>query len=203
MKIGEAQKQYQAQRYLLQEQKKKLLKQKEELEKKANTTVNGKEIYANEAATLELSIGALTQKFEENQEILDSLSEQYTAVWNAEVTRQQGDAMQEYGMDMAKLMEVARRIAKGAKVPATDEKKLMEYSMEVYLCAKNMAMLNKHKKKEEYDSLWEDEEDKKEYDPQGKAENAEANIGMPDMTGTASVDGVSDMAMTSESTPME
>lgn len=204
MKIGEAQKQYQAQRYLLQEQRKKLLKQKEALEKKMNAVENGKTIYANEAASLELSIGAVTDKFDENQKILDNLAEQYAAVWNAEVSRQQSDAMQDYGADMAKLMEVARRIGKGAKVPATDEKKLMEYSMEVYLAAKNMAMLNTHRKKEEYDSLWEDEEEKKEYDPQGKAENAETSIGMPDTAvDTALADSGMDTAASIESAPIE
>ena len=63
-------------------------------------------------------------------------------------------AMEEYSEDMIKIMEVARRIMKGAKVPASDEKKLMEYSMELYMAAKNMAVLNENKKKEEYDSLW-------------------------------------------------
>ncbi len=58
-------------------------------------------------------------------------------------------------------MEVARRIMKGAKVPASDEKKLMEYSMELYMAAKNMAVLNENKKKEEYDSLWDDEKRRK------------------------------------------
>jgi len=94
-------------------------------------------------------------------------------VWNAEVSRQQSDVMQEKSDDMAKIMEVARRIGKGAKVPASDEKKLMDYSMEVYLAAKNLAMLNERKKREKYKSLWEDEDERRrqEYDPQEKAEN--------------------------------
>ena len=37
----------------------------------------------------------------------------------------------------------------------------MEYSMELYMAAKNMAVLNENKKKEEYDSLWDDEKKKK------------------------------------------
>ena len=65
--------------------------------------------------------------------------------------------MEEYSEDMIKIMEVARRIMKGAKVPASDGEKLMEYSMELYMAAKNMAVLNENKKKEEYDSLWDDE----------------------------------------------
>lgn len=186
MKIGEAQKIYRAQRATLIEHKRKLLKQKEALEKKSaaingNAIMNGNEIYANEAATLELSINTITEKFEENQKVLDNLTEQYVTVWNAEVARQQNDVMGEYAADMAKIMEVARRIGKGAKVPAADEKKLMDYSMEMYMSAKNLAMLNKQKKREKYDSLWEEETEKKEYDPQGKAENAEVCVDLPEI----------------------
>ena len=180
MKIIEAQRLYQAQQVSLREQKKKLLQQKEDLQQKISATNNGKEIYANEAATLELSIGAITQKTEENNEVLNTLAEQYAAVWNTEVAKQQGEAMKEYGEDMAKILEVARRIAKGAKVPATDEKKLMEYSMEMYMSAKNLAMMNRQRKKEEYDSLWDDEKEQTEYDPQGKADHAETDISAPE-----------------------
>ena len=178
----------------------KVIETKEDLDKKINTTVNGNEIYSNDAATLELSIDAVTQRFEENQKVLDKLAEQYAAVWNAEVAKQQRDAAQEYGEDMVKIMEVARRIAKGAKVPGTDEKKLMEYSMELYMSAKNLAMMNKQKKKEEYESLWEDEEEKTEYDPEGKAENAETSVGMPD---TSPIEGGADSSMAVESVSVE
>ena len=46
-------------------------------------------------------------------------------------------------------------------------------------------MLNKmnQKKKDKYDSLWGDEEDKQEYDPEGKAENAKTSVGMPEDLG--------------------
>lgn len=64
-------------------------------------------------------------------------------------------------------------------------KKVMEYSMELYLAAKNLAMLNKmnRKKKEKYDSLWDDEKEKQEYDPEGKAENAETSVEAPEELG--------------------
>ena len=147
-----------------------------------NTTVNGKELFAEEAATLELSIYANEEKFEENRKVLDRLAEQKCAVWNAEVCRQQSDAMEEYALDMAKIMEVARRISDGGKVPASDEQKLMDYSMELYMSAKNAAMMKElEEKRKEYDSLWEDEdEEQAEYDPQGKAENSEVDIALPE-----------------------
>ncbi len=129
------------------------------MENKSKITIDGKEIFANEAATLELTIDAVTQRCDENQEVLDRLAEERVLVRNAEVARQQSDAAQEYGEDMAKIMEAARRIGKGAKVPASDEKKLMDYSMEMYLAAKNLAMLNEQKKREKYKSLWEDEDE--------------------------------------------
>ena len=187
MKVGEAQKLYRAQRATIIDRRRKLVKKKEETDNKIKTTfdLDKREIYANEAATLELSIGALNEKFDENQEVLDRLTDQYVSVFNAEASKQQKDAMEDAAMEMSKILETARRIGKGARVPATDEKKVMEYSMDLYLAAKNLAMLNKmnQKKKDKYDSLWGDEEDKQEYDPEGKAENAETSVGMPEDLG--------------------
>lgn len=205
MKIGEAQKLYRAQRASLLEQKQKLLKKKEDLEKKVNITPDGKEIYTNEAARLELTLDAVTQRFDENQEVLDRLVEERVLVWNAEVSRQQSDVMQEKSDDMAKIMEVARRIGKGAKVPASDEKKLMDYSMEVYLAAKNLAMLNERKKREKYKSLWEDEDDRQrqEYDPQEKAENAGTSVGLPDTSPVEGVDEILSEGTALSDTPTE
>ncbi len=188
MKVGDAQKLYRAQRATIIDRRRTLLKKKEELDKKAETTfdLEKREIYANEAATLELSIGALNEKFDENQEVLDRLTQQYVSVFNAEVSKQQKDAMEDAALEMGRIMETARRIGRGARVPANDEKKVMDYSMELYMAAKNLAMLNKmnKKKKEEYDSLWGDEEEKKEYDPEGKAENAETSVEAPEDLGT-------------------
>ncbi|WP_313133918.1 hypothetical protein [Anaerocolumna sp.] len=60
--------------------------------------------------------------------------------------------------DMAKLMEIARRIAKGDKVPAKDEKKLMEFSPELYQAAKAAAMLHVNEKHKKHKSMFDDEE---------------------------------------------
>lgn len=60
--------------------------------------------------------------------------------------------------DMAKLMEIARRIARGDKVPAKDEKKLMEFSPELYQIAKAAAMLHANKKHKKHKSMFDDEE---------------------------------------------
>ena len=183
MRIKEAQQIYRANRAELVERKRKLQEQKKQLEEKRNAAVNGAELFAEEAATLELSIQETNKIFDENQEILDRLTEQYCSVWNAEVTRQQSDVMSESAADMAKIMEVARRIAKGAKVPRKDEQKLMEYSMELYMTAKNMGSMVKKEEQEEYKSLWEEKkkDDAQKYDPQGKAENAAVGFDLPDI----------------------
>lgn len=182
MRLIEAQQAYRDQRQELIDQRKELLNRQKTLERKMNATPGGRELFAEEAATLELSINVNKEKFEENVKVLDSLAEQEAAVWNAEVCRQQSDAMSDYAIDMAKIMEVARRISNGGRVPATDEQKLMDYSMELYMSAKNMAMLKElEEKREKYDSLWDDEdEEQAEYDPQGKAENSEVDIALPE-----------------------
>jgi len=174
MKISEARQLYSTQIKAYQEQKVALSKQKQELEKKMNATIDGKEIFSNEAAILELTIKAVDEKQTEYQKYMDSLLTQWSATANMISAEQQGEAAKEYVEDLGKIMEVARRLMKGAIVPATDEKKLMEYSMELYQAAKNIGMLAK-KEKEEYDSLWDDEEEKTSCeDPMEAADNTEA-----------------------------
>ena len=162
MKIGEARKIYSAQLKEFQEQKLSLAKQKKELERKMGIFPDRKEEYANEAATLELSYNAVSQKYEEYRNFMDKLLQQHMLLYSAEASKQQGDAMEEHTEDLIKIMEVARRIGRGDKVPAYDEQKLMEYSMELYMAAKNMAMLSElqDKDKEKHKSLWNDDEEK-------------------------------------------
>ncbi|MBQ9647622.1 MAG: hypothetical protein IJV43_04575 [Oscillospiraceae bacterium] len=69
----------------------------------------------------------------------------------------EADAMKEEAKAMKQAMEIARRISKGGRVPPQDEKFLMEYSQEMYMAAKMMAILAKEHKKE--DSVLEDEEE--------------------------------------------
>jgi len=174
MKIAEARQLYSTQIKAYHEQHTALFKQKKELEEKMKNEENGNIIYANEAATLELSIKAVEEQKSQYQEYMDKLTQQWNAVSNMEVAKQQGEAMEEYAVDLAKIMEVARRIMKGGIVPPTDEQKLMEYSMELYQAAKNIGALVK-KEKEEYESLWEDDEEKTvAEDPTEIADNAEA-----------------------------
>lgn len=185
MKIGEAQGIYRAQVRAYQEQKSAIAKKLEETRSRMESTPDGKTQYGEEAATLELTLEALNDKQKEYQDYLDQLAEQYCAYWNAAVAEQQRDAAKDYGIEMGKLMEVARRIMKGAIVPAADEKKLMEYSNELYQTAKSIGAMVQQQKREKYDSLWEDEEKKEYDDPQEAAENAKAQGSAPEIVDVA------------------
>lgn len=181
MKIGEARQLYSTQIKSYQEQKLAFAKQKKELEQKMAATQDGHAIYANEAATLELTIEELDKKQDEYRQYMDKLMEQWSAKANAVSAEQQGDAIKEEVEDLGKIMEVARRLMNGGVVPATDEKKLMDYSMELYQAAKNIGALAKKEKKEEYDSLWGEEEEKEYEDSIETANNTEAFADGPEI----------------------
>ena len=185
MKIGEARGIYNAQIRSYQEQKRLLAKQKQELEKKMSLTLNGQELFAEEAATLELTYKAVEEKQSEYQAYMDKLLQQWTARMDMVSSEQQADAMEEYAEDMGKMMEVARRIMKGAIVPATDERKLMEYSNELYQAAKSIGAMAQQEKREKYKSLWEDEEEKDYEDPMEAADNTEAFADGPEIVEVA------------------
>ena len=186
MKISEAQSIYRAYRQELVNQTRTLIKQRDEAQKKFETT--GSAQFSDQAATLQLSIEATKEKFDENQKVLDSLAEQHAAIWNAEVSKQQADAMQDMGIELSKIMTVARRMSNGDEVPYTDEKKLLEFSNELYQAAKSAQMMHQMEEHEKYDSLWGEEEEPEEYDPQGKADNAEVQIALPDIPTQVFVD---------------
>lgn len=187
MKIGEAQQIYREQIKAYNTQKAALSKQLQDVRSKMEASQDGQEIFGSEAAVLELSIEALNKQQDEYQDYMDELSDQYCAYWNATVAEQQADAAKEYGAEMGKLMEVARRLMKGAIVPAYDEKKLMEFDKELYQMAKSIGMLVRQQKKEKYDSLWEEEEEKEYDDPREVAENAEAASDGPEVVDAETV----------------
>lgn len=190
MKIGEARQIYSAQIKEFHQQKISLAKQKKDLEHKMSILPDGKEQYANEAAILELSYNAVSEKYDEYHNFMEQLMEQHSLLFNAEATKQQGEAMKEYAIDQVKLMEVARRIGRGDIVPASDEQKLMEYSMELYMSAKNLAVLSElqDKDKEKHDSLWDDDEEKPDNpDPMDVANNGALQGEAPEIVSAAEV----------------
>lgn len=189
MKIGEAQSAYSKQIQAYNQARNELYAQKEELNKRIFSTPNGAVIYQNEAAVLELQYNAVDQKRQEYQDYMDKLLEQKAAVWNSHVAEQQGDAMAEAVNEEAKVMTVARRIMNGDKVPAKDERKLMEYDYKLYSMDKNAAaMLEFQERRKVHKSLWEDEEEVKEIpDIEGMTDNTEAFADGPEIVEVSEV----------------
>lgn len=92
-------------------------------------------------------------------EISENLREMYQQ--QLEAAKESAKAVGEGMNELAKILEISRRISNGDKVPASDEKKLMEYDSGLYQAAKAAAMLHADEKHKEYSSLYEDEEDDK------------------------------------------
>lgn len=175
MKIGEAKQTYGVQIKEYFNKQKELDAEKKALDRKIKTTENGAVVFQNEAAILELQYNAVSDKRQEYQDYMDKISEQWANVANMVSAEQQGDAMADAAKELGKIMLVAKRIMHGDKVPATDEKKLMEYDWKLYSMAKNAAaMLEMQEKRKEHKSLWEDEEEKTYADPMEVADNTEA-----------------------------
>lgn len=142
---------YSSQLNALQSRRRELAKTLEEQEK------NG--IGAQNVDRIELTkeLAKVDEQYKATSGALSAVNNREMMQRDMEAAKQQGEAMGESMREMAKMLEVFRRISKGGVVPPADEQKLLEYSKELYMTAKNMALIaeQEHKK---YDSLWEDEE---------------------------------------------
>jgi hypothetical protein len=144
-------------------------------------TPNGQELYGDQVDTLELQYNAV----KEQQEVYDNFIQQFMEKWDAKVetvsAKENTEAAADYNAELGKIFTVARRMCHGDKVPATDEKKLMEFDDDLYQMAKTAQMMAQVKKRKEYKSLWEDEEKKEYADPLEEADNTETDLVGPDI----------------------
>lgn len=184
MTVGEARQTYSMQLREYNMQKFSLGKQKEALDAKIKSTENGSTIYANEAATLELTYNAVSDKQKEYQDYMNQLMEQWSNKFNEVATKQSAEAEAEGFKELGKIMAVVRRMIHGDNVPRGDEKKVAEYDNDLYQMAKNgqmMAQMNK-KRIKNHKSLWEDEEKPEEKDdPNDVADAQEAFANGPEV----------------------
>ena len=179
MKLGEAIPNYQAYRNELQDKKTSIYKQYKKTKEKAERTND--EEWIQKAAELELSYKEATDDFDKYENVLNSLREQWCAAANTENDKALADPETGLGATIGKIMTTIARMCAGDKVPYTDEKKVMEYDDKMYARAKQaqMIMASMKKKQKEYDSLWDKEGG--EYDPEGVADNTEAQGELPDI----------------------
>lgn len=180
MQIKEARGIYQSQIKSYSKTALELRQKQKELEKKIKETPNGKVVYENEAVSLELSLNAVEKKQNEYRDYMEKVMDKRTNVEMLVSTEQQTDSMKEAAEEQMKILEVARRLMKGAKVPQADEMKLMKFDSGLYQMAKSIGAMAQKEKQEKYDSLWDEEEDKETQDPNEVADSAEAPVGAPD-----------------------
>ena len=111
---------------------------------------------------------------------------------NAENSKKQSEAMKKSTDDMLKALEIARRIAKGGRVPPEDEQFLLQYSQTMFMTAKMQAMMAKEH--EEYDSLLEDEEETEDgegVELDGTVHSVEATVSGGEVVAVSDVAAVS------------
>lgn len=177
MKLGEAIPKYQAYRNQLQDKKKDIYKQLKNARDKAERT--GSDEWTQKAAQLQLSYDKASEDFDKYENALNGLREQWYAASDAENAKALADPETGLGATIAKIMTTVARMCAGDKVPYSDEKKVMEYDDKMYGKAKQaqMIMAALKEKRKEYDSLWDKEGG--EYDPEGVADNTQAQGELP------------------------
>ncbi len=190
MQIRDAKQAYSAHLNLLQSQRQALRKiLKEQTDSGA---ANGN--FDRVELSKELSV--LDAQYEAVRGGMEGIIARENAIHDMEASKQQNDAAKKAYAEMGKMMEVYRRIASGAKVPAKDEQKLMEYSHELYMAAKTMAFM-REKNDKEYDSLWKNEDDG------GKDTRSPDEIAATSEISVASPEDVAATAAAGESAPLD
>lgn len=101
---------------------------------------------------------AMESESERKSDIVEISNDARSLYEEMERIRENGEASGKAIEDLGKIMEIARRISQGDRVPSKDEKKLMEYNSKLYQAAKTAALLKANKKQKEHESLWKDEE---------------------------------------------
>ena len=130
----------------------------------------------------------MRRAYEEMQARNEAKAARQAAEANARAARQQTEAARKDAKAMTQAMEIARRIAKGGRVPSQDEDFLMNYSQEMYLSAKMMALTAKEHEK--HGTVLEDE---------GETDKAGAVIPVADDTRSAVMVSVSNDAVSTVS----
>lgn len=150
MKIRDAKQAYAAHRHQLWEKREALAKVLKEQEQHPLTSTLDR-------VELSRELSAVDAQYQAVDQALMGITATETKIFGDECSRRQAETQAKMAEEMGKIMEVYRRIASGAKVPAKDEQKLMEYDFKLYMAAKQAALMAQ-RNEEEYDSLWEDEE---------------------------------------------
>lgn len=88
-------------------------------------------------------------------EITENLKEMYQQ--QLESAKKAAKQAAEGAEELGKILEIARRISRGDKVPASDEQKLAQYDSDLYQMAKASALLHANEKHKRHKALFKDE----------------------------------------------
>lgn len=180
MKLKDAIPAYQTTRQTLVDQKAMLTKKKEKADSLFQTT--GDSQWSDASDSYQKLLDETSKAYDQNQEVLSGLVQQYMNVMEEVTSRQQADTAEDIGEEYGRIMLTISRMCAGKRVPASDERKVMDFDKDVYAMAKNMQIMMEMQKKrtEECKSAWEDDdEDQTAYDPEGTADNTEASGDLP------------------------
>lgn len=175
MKIGEASQIYSAKIKSLNEQRNALYEKKKALE-------DGKiEMNDEEISALRKAIDRVELNCDNASKFMEGFNARKTFLQDAESSRRQGEAAAKQAEEYSKCLEVARRIARGDKVPPKDEQRLLEFNSEMYQMAKNMASIAHNEKVKKHKSLWkdEDEDQQPEKSVEETVDDMECGMSMP------------------------
>lgn len=173
MKIQDAKQMYAAHRSDLWKKRQELSKILKEQEQSGSLTA------AFDRVEISKEVSAIDAQYDAVDKALSGIMATESAIRQTEDAKQQSETMAKAAEETMKILEVYRRIASGAKVPAKDEKKLMDYDFKLYMAAKQAALIAQQND-EEYDSLWEEEEKAEEQEDSGEiAANTEISVPHP------------------------
>lgn len=178
MKIGEARQLYSAKISELNARRDFLYEQKKALE-------DGKiQMTDDEISALGKAIDRVEISRDNAYKTMEGINVRRKLLYNAESTKRAGETAAKKADDYSKCLEVARRIARGDKVPPKDEKKLLEFSSEMYQMAKTMAAAAQNEKTKKHKSLWKDEDENQapEKSVDEVVDNMECGSVMPDIS---------------------
>lgn len=158
--------------------------EKETLEKLMEEEPEKAGVLKEDYDRLELSYQTLSKKHKEYSDYTAMVTELQASLQNIQAAKNEADAYAKESEEMSKCMQVAIRYGRGDRVPAKDLKKLMEKFPELYTMAEQMRMMSK-KTNKKHKSLWEDEDEKPEDQPD--IVETEAPDGAPEIVEAESI----------------
>lgn len=169
MKIGEAKTLYSNRVGRLRSRRDDLLKKKNAAEATGDTELI-------KAARDEFN--RVDRQYKNVSRLMDEFNTYTQSLYEKEAAKKK-DPIAEAAEEGAKCLEVARRISKGAKVPPEDVQRLMNYNRQLYMMAMMMAVMDKKKSDEEYDSLWEEESEDSAVSAEQTVDNTDCDMEIP------------------------